>query len=155
MSFIYESFAKDPIMHLKIGVVKSLDNQKDNKRKDRILVFFPDEGSECFASVMYNYAGKDYGNFWYPDPDTIVVVAFIENCLDGAVIIGCLNKYTNDLHPINKENSKDFFKHKNGTTIEFFNKDKNSNISIKTKDDKEIIDIDFEKENLNIKNKRI
>ena len=153
MSFIYESFTRDPVMYLKIGVVKSLDNSKDNKRKDRVLVFFPDEGSECFASVMYNYAGKDYGNFWYPDPDTIVVVAFIENCLDGAIIIGCLNKYENNLHPINKENNKDFFKHKNGTTVEFFNKDKESKISIKTKEEKETIDIDFEKEILDIKSK--
>lgn len=153
MSFIYESFTRDPIMYLKIGIVKSLDNSKDNKRKDRVLVFFPDEGSECFASVMYNYAGKDYGNFWYPDPDTIVVVAFIENCIDGAIIIGYLNKYENNLHPINKENNKDFFKHKNGTIIEFSSKDKESKMSIKTKDDKETIDIDFEKEILNIKNK--
>lgn len=145
------NFQPDPIF-LKIGIVKSLDNSNDKNRKDRILVSFLNEESECYASMMYNYFGEKFGGLWYPDPGTIVVVAFIDNCLDGAVIIGCLNKYEEDLLPLTKENEKQFIKHKNGTTIEFLNKENESKISISTKDEKEKLIIDLNNENIQINN---
>lgn len=145
------NFQPDPIF-LKIGVVKSLDNSNDKNRKDRILVSFLNEESECYASMMYSYFGEKFGGLWYPDPGTIVVVAFIDNCLDGAIIIGCLNKYEEDLLPLTKENDKQFIKHKNGMTLEFLNKENESKISVSTKDEKEKIIIDLDNENIQINN---
>ena len=141
------------ISPLKIGIVKSLDNQKDENRKDRILVSFLNEDSECYASVMYNYFGEEFGHIWYPDPGTIVVVAFLENCVDGAIIIGCLNQYEKDLLPISTENNDEIFKHKNGTSVKFSNKEGESKINISTKDDQESLSIDLDNEKIEIKDK--
>ena len=149
----YSNFQQRQYMSLKVGIVKSLDNSKDNNRKDRILVSFLNEESECFASMLYNYFGEKFGTVWYPDPGTIVVVAFLENCIDRAVIIGCLNKYEEDILPIKTENNEEVFKHKNGTLVKFENKEDASKIIINTKDDKETITIDLTNENFEVKNK--
>ena len=152
MSYFYENNKRSSsLMFLKIGVVKSLDNKKDKNRKDRILVSFLSEESECYASMLYNYFGEKFGSVWYPDPGTIVVVAFVENCVDGAVILGCLNKYQENLLPIDKENNKEFFKHKNGVSVEFANKEGESKITIATPKKEEIV-IDLENQNLQINN---
>ncbi|MBO6127130.1 MAG: hypothetical protein J6P21_03985 [Clostridia bacterium] len=155
MSFIdykYNNFQQQN-MFLKLGIVKSLDNSKDTNRKDRILVSFLNEESECFASMLYNYFGEKFGTVWYPDPGTIVVVAFLENCIDRAVILGCLNKYEEDILPISTDNKQEVFKHKNGTLVKFENQEDAPKITINTKDDKEIINIDLANENFEIKNK--
>ena len=138
---------------LKIGIVKSLENENDTNRKDRILVSFLNENSECYASMMYSYFGEKFGHVWYPDPGTMVVVAFLENCVDGAVIIGCLNKYDDDLLAINKENNEEIFKHKNGITVKFSNKEGESKILVSTKDEKQSLSIDLDNDNLEIKSK--
>ena len=152
MSYFYENSKISPNpMFLKVGIVKSLDNKKDKNRKDRILVSFLSEGSECYASMLYNYFGEKFGSVWYPDPGTIVVVAFVENCVDGAVILGCLNKYQENLLPIDKENDKEFFKHKNGVSVEFANKEGESKITIATPKKEEVV-IDLENQSLQINN---
>lgn len=151
---IYEKFNFKPKpVFLKVGVVKSLENSNDKNRKDRVLVSFLNEESECYASMMYNYFGENFGSIWYPDPGTIVVVAFIDNCLDGAIIIGCLNKYEKNLLSLTKENEKEFTKHKNGITVEFSNKQNEYKISVSTKDEKEKLVIDLDNENVTINNK--
>lgn len=138
---------------LKIGIVKSLDNQNDEKRKNRILVSFLNESSECYASMMYNYFGEEFGHVWYPDPGTIVVVAFLEDCIDGAIIIGFLNQYEKDLLPINTENNDEVFKHKNGANIKFSNKEGDTKIIVSTKDEQESLSFDLDNEKVEIKNK--
>ena len=151
---IYETFDFNPDpLFLKVGVVKSLENSNDKEHKDRILVSFFYEESECYASMMYSYFGEKFGKVWYPDPGTIVVVAFLYNCLDCAIIIGCLNKYEENLLPITEENNTEIIKHKNGSTLEFFNKENESKITVTTKDEKEKITIDLDNENIQINNK--
>ena len=102
--------------------------------------------------MLYNYFGEEFGTVWYPDPGTIVVVAFLENCVDRAVIVGCLNNYKQDLLPISKENKQEVFKHKNGTLVKFENAEDAPKITITTKDDKETLTIDLANENFEVKN---
>lgn len=153
MKFInYKHDNSNQYMALKVGIVKSLSNSEDKNRQDRILISFLNEESECYASMLYNYFGEEFGTVWYPDPGTIVVVAFLENCVDRAVIVGCLNNYKQDLLPISTENKQEVFKHKNGTLVKFENASDAPKITITTKDDKETLTIDLANENFEVKN---
>ena len=153
MKFInYKHDNSNQYMSLKAGIVKSLSNSEDKNRQDRILISFLNEESECYASMLYNYFGEEFGTVWYPDPGTIVVVAFLENCVDRAVIVGCLNNYKQDLLPISTENKQEVFKHKNGTLVKFENASDAPKITITTKDDKETLTIDLANENFEVKN---
>ena len=153
MKFInYKHDNSNQYMALKVGIVKSLSNSEDKNRQDRILISFLNEESECYASMLYNYFGEEFGTVWYPDPGTIVVVAFLENCVDRAVIVGCLNNYKQDLLPISTENKQEVFKHKNGTLVKFENAEDAPKITITTKDDKETLTIDLANENFEVKN---
>lgn len=154
MSFInyQKSNFYNHYVSLKVGIVKSLDGSRDSGHKDRILISFLNESSECYASMLYNYLGEKFGKIWYPDPGTIVVVGFLENCIDRAVIIGCLNKYSENIMPISGDNKKEILKHKNGTLVKFENKD-SPKITINTTDNKETVIIDLANENFEIKNK--
>ena len=153
MKFInYKHDNSNQYMALKVGIVKSLSNSEDKNRQDRILISFLNEESECYASMLYNYFGEEFGTVWYPDPGTVVVVAFLENCVDRAVIVGCLNNYKQDLLPISTENKQEVFKHKNGTLVKFENAEDAPKITITTKDDKETLTIDLANENFEVKN---
>ncbi len=153
MKFInYKHDNSNQYMALKVGIVKSLSNSEDKNRQDRILISFLNEESECYASMLYNYFGEEFGTVWYPDPGTVVVVAFLENCVDRAVIVGCLNNYKQDLLPISTENKQEIFKHKNGTLVKFENAEDAPKITITTKDDKETLTIDLANENFEVKN---
>lgn len=150
--FNYKHDNSNQYMSLKVGIVKSLSNSEDKNRQDRILISFLNEESECYASMLYNYFGEEFGTVWYPDPGTVVVVAFLENCVDRAVIVGCLNNYKQDLLPISTENKQEVFKHKNGTLVKFENAEDAPKITITTKDDKETLTIDLANENFEVKN---
>ena len=150
--FNYKHQRNHKYMPLKVGIVKSLSNSEDKNRQDRILISFLNEESECYASMLYNYLGEEFGTVWYPDPGTVVVVAFLENCVDRAVIVGCLNNYKKDLLPISTENKQEVFKHKNGTLVKFENAEDAPKITITTKDDKETLTIDLANENFEVKN---
>jgi hypothetical protein len=153
MKFInYKYNNNNQYMPLKVGIVKSLSNSGDKNRQDRILISFLNEESECYASMLYNYFGEEFGTVWYPDPGAVVVVAFLENCVDRAVIVGCLNNYKKDLLPISTENKQEVFKHKNGTLVKFENATDAPKITVTTKDNKETLTIDLANENFEVKN---
>jgi len=135
-------------LYLKIGIVKSLE---DPENKNRILISFPHENSECYASMLWSYLGENFGKFHYPEPGVVAVIGFVDNQIFGALIIGYLDKSEEKILPLTKENEKEIIKYKNGTSVEFDNKTDKFVVKVETLKKDQMV-VDLENQEIQIKN---
>lgn len=106
---------------LHIGKVKKLDG--DPLKEFRIRVELPwlnGEKKEFWARVAAGYAGKQYGSFWFPEPEDEVIVGFFNNDPCYPVVLGSL--YSSKLAPgyaLEAENSKKAWVTREKLVVEF------------------------------------
>jgi len=87
------------------GIVTSV---KDDSRTGRVKIKFPwyDNKTEYECRVRQFYAGKDFGAFFIPEPQTEVLVAFIQGDMRFPVILGGLYN-GKDKPPTFRDDDKD------------------------------------------------
>jgi len=87
-----------------------------------------------WVPVMQPYAGKSYGEYFFPEIDSVVVVGFLLGNLDSPVVLGCIWDEKNVLpkDTANKENSIKSILTKGGHKIIFDEKKDEEKIEIIT-----------------------
>ena len=147
-------------------IAKVKDNSKGDVKGtvDITLLSYDSAGKDIEAvPILRPYAGKDYGFYYQPEKDDIVLVGFIGNNMQKPVILGCL--YPADAGFVNesfiKENTNRHYKFKQGfeyTETDESNKqgltvaspkglteiieDENETITLKDKNGKNLLKID-------------
>ncbi|BED92118.1 MAG: hypothetical protein CfP315_0704 [Candidatus Improbicoccus pseudotrichonymphae] len=135
---------------LKIGIVKSLE---DEENKNRVLVSLVDEELEIWAQIMTNYVGVESGNIRYPDVGTPSVVGFFDGDLQRAIILGYIfSEQFKTVLALDKENKKEIYINKAGIKTEITNEPDKLIIDILTKKEHRFL-YNEEQETLEIKNK--
>lgn len=88
-----------------------------------------------WVRVAVPYCGKDYGEYFLPEVNTEVVVAFNMGDINCPIVIGCLwnNKDTIPPNTANKDNNIKRIKTKGGHELIFDDNKGNENILLQTK----------------------
>ena len=118
------------------GTVKENYN-KDFPGKVKVELFLGEEGKNVtgWIPVMTQYGGKEYGNYFLPEVDAEVVVAFHMGDRNRPIVIGCLwsekNPYPQET--VKEENPLKVIMTKGGSVITFDDTKDKELISVKTK----------------------
>ncbi|MDR1364806.1 MAG: phage baseplate assembly protein V [Oscillospiraceae bacterium] len=141
---------ESPLLPIKLGVVKSLD---DPDKKNRILISFYDDDSEYWAHLISHSASNNTGFVNYPDVGNTAIVAFVDGLTFFPVILGFVfgdkNKTPLDLK---KENNEEVLVTRGGLKRTIINEKDKQTITYKTKKEHQIV-IDDEKEIYKISSK--
>lgn len=136
-----------------IGKVKKVDKDPDNEYRIQVVIpVIKSTGDGIWARLTHFYTGSSSsGSFFIPEINSQVVISFIGNDLRYPVIIGGL--FTKSNKPKEKSITKDNFikeiRTKNDLKIHF--DDDKKILSISTAKDKQIIEINDDKKQIEIK----
>jgi uncharacterized protein involved in type VI secretion and phage assembly len=138
-------------------IAKIKDNSKDEVKGtvDITLLSYGSAGKDIEAvPILRPYAGKDYGFYYQPEKDDIVLVGFVGNNMQKPVILGCL--YPANAGFVNesfiKENTKRHFKFKQG--FDYTESDEDNKQSLTVASPKGLTEIiEDEKETISLKDK--
>ena len=105
------------------------------------------------AQLLYPYLGSHYKHIWQPKIGTKALVFFSGDNSDGAIVLGFLEKDTDEpVLQFSDEGNKELFQHENGTKVEFTNSDDQKQIKVTTPKEDEI-NIDLDNQFFEIKSK--
>ncbi len=114
---------------------KVKDNSQDNVKGtvDITLLSYDTAGQEIKeVPILRPYAGKDYGFYYQPEKDDIVLVGFIGNSMQKPIVLGCLYPANADFinQSFIKENTKRHFKWKQGFEYTESDEDKKQSLTV-------------------------
>lgn len=140
---------------LTTGVVKSNYDEKFKGKVQVMLDYFDKTANESeWLPVASSYAGKGYGSYFLPEVNDQVLIAYINGDPHTGIVIASLWNPANT-HPDNTVNDKNNIKKiitKAGHQIFFDDEDKKGGITVKTKKELQIL-IQDENEIITIKDK--